>query len=188
IVHASVSFDILNCAHVTLTICCSCSIFAAADVFRLNATKYRHEKLRVDAAFFEIYSGKVFDLLNKKNKLRVLEDAKGQVQVIGLREESVASVDAVLSLLQHGQHIRTSGQTSANQHSSRSHAVFQVCVYSHVYRYTAQPLVECIFERGMATCFAYGQTGSGKTHTMGGEFHGRGQQNCTNGIYALAGK
>ncbi|KAF8565713.1 hypothetical protein P879_11339, partial [Paragonimus westermani] len=97
-----------------------------ADVFRLNATKYRHEKLRVDAAFFEIYSGKVFDLLNKKNKLRVLEDAKGQVQVIGLREESVASVDAVLSLLQHGQHIRTSGQTSANQHSSRSHAVFQL--------------------------------------------------------------
>lgn len=31
-------------------------------------------------------------------------------------------------------------------------------------RYTAKPLVECIFERGMATCFAYGQTGSGKTH------------------------
>ena len=25
-------------------------------------------------------------------------------------------------------------------------------------------MVECIFERGMATCFAYGQTGSGKTH------------------------
>lgn len=57
-----------------------------------------------------------------------------------------------------------------------------------MYRYTAKPLVECIFQRGMATCFAYGQTGSGKTHTMGGEFHARGQQNCSNGIYALAGK
>ena len=32
------------------------------------------------------------------------------------------------------------------------------------FRYTAKPLVESIFERGMATCFAYGQTGSGKTH------------------------
>lgn len=32
------------------------------------------------------------------------------------------------------------------------------------YRYTAQPLVECTFSGGMATCFAYGQTGSGKTH------------------------
>ncbi|VEL24779.1 unnamed protein product [Protopolystoma xenopodis] len=56
-----------------------------------------------------------------------------------------------------------------------------------VYRYTAQPLVESIFEKGMATCFAYGQTGSGKTHTMGGEFQRRGIQDCSNGIYALAG-
>ena len=37
----------------------------------------------------------------------------------------------------------------------------------------------------MATCFAYGQTGSGKTHTMGGEFKGK-NQDCSNGIYALA--
>lgn len=31
-------------------------------------------------------------------------------------------------------------------------------------RFTAKPLVQSIFEGGMATCFAYGQTGSGKTH------------------------
>ena len=30
--------------------------------------------------------------------------------------------------------------------------------------YSAKPLVETIFNQGMATCFAYGQTGSGKTH------------------------
>ncbi|KAK4468790.1 hypothetical protein MN116_007961 [Schistosoma mekongi] len=107
---------------------CSNGIYAlaAADVFDLNATTYRNENLRIVATFFEIYSGKVFDLLNKKAKLRVLEDAKGQVQIVGLREEEVNSVDCVLKLLQHGAHIRTSGQTSANQHSSRSHAVFQL--------------------------------------------------------------
>lgn len=76
--------------------------------------------------FHSNFYEQVFDLLNKKAKLRVLEDAKGQVQIVGLREEEVNSVDCVLKLLQHGAHIRTSGQTSANQHSSRSHAVFQV--------------------------------------------------------------
>ncbi|CDS43791.1 kinesin protein KIF2A [Echinococcus multilocularis] len=107
---------------------CSNGIYALAarDVFHLNATKYCHEDLCVDAAFFEIYSGKVYDLLNKKAKLRVLEDAKNQVQVVGLRHEPVHSVEDVLRLLKHGADIRTSGQTSANQHSSRSHAVFQL--------------------------------------------------------------
>ncbi|KTF85275.1 hypothetical protein cypCar_00028980 [Cyprinus carpio] len=54
-------------------------------------------------------------------------------------------------------------------------------------RFTARPLVETIFERGMATCFAYGQTGSGKTHTMGGDFSGK-NQDCSKGIYALAAR
>ena len=54
-------------------------------------------------------------------------------------------------------------------------------------RYTAMPLVETIFEGGMATCFAYGQTGSGKTHTMGGDFVGK-NQDSSKGIYAMATK
>lgn len=70
----------------------------------------------------------VFDLLNKKIKLRVLEDHKGQVNVVGLKEEQIDSADDVLRLIQHGNNVRTSGQTSANQHSSRSHAVFQIII------------------------------------------------------------
>ncbi|XP_025017788.1 kinesin-like protein KIF2A [Tetranychus urticae] len=100
---------------------------AARDVFKLvKSPKYRNEDFVVFASFFEIYSGKVFDLLNGKAKLRVLEDAKNQIQVVGLQERAVETVDDVLKLIQMGNNIRTSGVTSANNHSSRSHAVFQI--------------------------------------------------------------
>lgn len=108
---------------------CSKGIYALAtkDVFKLlKSLKYKNEDLVVSSSFFEIYSGKVFDLLNAKAKLRVLEDGRQQVQVVGLVEREVDSVDEVLKLIQHGNSVRTSGQTSANQNSSRSHAVFQI--------------------------------------------------------------
>lgn len=56
-----------------------------------------------------------------------------------------------------------------------------------LFRFTAKPLVQTVFEGGMATCFAYGQTGSGKTHTMGGDFNGK-TQDCKKGIYAMVAK
>ena len=92
----------------------------------LNSAKYKNLKLQVSCSYFEIYSGKVFDLLSGKSKLRVLEDGKQQVVVVGLQEKVVDCVEDVLKLINHGNSIRTSGQTSANAHSSRSHAVFQI--------------------------------------------------------------
>ncbi|CAH2050909.1 unnamed protein product, partial [Iphiclides podalirius] len=104
---------------------------AARDVFTyLKSPKYKPLNLIVSASFFEIYSGKVFDLLAEKAKLRVLEDGKQQVQIVGLTERVVDNVEEVLRLIQHGNAARTSGQTSANANSSRSHAVFQIVVRS----------------------------------------------------------
>ncbi|KAF1416286.1 Kinesin-like protein KIF2A, partial [Spheniscus magellanicus] len=108
---------------------CSKGIYALAarDVFlMLKKPNYKKLELQVYATFFEIYSGKVFDLLNRKTKLRVLEDGKQQVQVVGLQEREVKCVEDVLRLIEIGNSCRTSGQTSANAHSSRSHAVFQI--------------------------------------------------------------
>jgi len=65
-------------------------------------------------------------LLNGKKKLRVLEDGRQQVQVVGLRERPVDGVDSVLKHIRKGTELRTSGSTSINSHSSRSHAVFQI--------------------------------------------------------------
>jgi len=64
--------------------------------------------------------------LSGKSKLKVMEDGKQQVVVVGLTETEVASVDDVLALISRGNSLRTSGKTSANSNSSRSHAVFQI--------------------------------------------------------------
>lgn len=106
---------------------CSKGIYAltARDVFKQIHGKYKNT-LEVFCTFFEIYCGKVYDLLNNKKKLRVLEDHKNQVQIVDIREQPLNTVEDVLSLIQYGMNIRTSGATSANQHSSRSHAVFQI--------------------------------------------------------------
>lgn len=74
-----------------------------------------------------------------------------------------------------------------NQIFRFDYAFDESCSNELVYKYTAKPLVQTIFEGGMATCFAYGQTGSGKTHTMGGDFQGK-TQDCKKGIYAMAAK
>ena len=57
-------------------------LFLAADVFRLNRVNHESKDLIVSSSFFEIYCGKVYDLLNNKKKLRILEDAKSKVQVM----------------------------------------------------------------------------------------------------------
>lgn len=99
----------------------------AHDVFKLlGHPKYKKVNFIVSASFFEIYGKLVFDLLAKKKRLRVLEDGKQQVQVVGLTEKVVVTVENVLELIQKGSTERTSGQTTANAYSSRSHAVFQI--------------------------------------------------------------
>ncbi|XP_071666031.1 kinesin-like protein KIF2C isoform X2 [Patagioenas fasciata] len=101
--------------------------FASQDVFLLlNQPKYRNQNLEVYVTFFEIYNGKLFDLLNKKAKLQVLEDGKQQVQVVGLQEKKVSCAEDVIRMIEMGSACRTSGQSFANTCSSRSHACFQI--------------------------------------------------------------
>ncbi|XP_070260996.1 kinesin-like protein KIF2C isoform X3 [Myotis yumanensis] len=100
---------------------------ASQDVFLMkNQPRYRNLGLEVYVTFFEIYNGKLFDLLNKKAKLRVLEDGKQQVQVLGLQEHLVNCAEDVIKMIDIGSACRTSGQTFANSNSSRSHACFQI--------------------------------------------------------------
>ncbi|XP_068727765.1 kinesin-like protein KIF2A [Montipora capricornis] len=116
---------------------CTKGIYAlsAQDVFKLiRSPKHKNKDLVISASYFEIYGSKVFDLLNKRKRLRVLEDGNQQVQVCDLEEKVVNSVQDTLKLIELGNKLRTSGQTSANQNSSRSHAVFQIILRKRGYR------------------------------------------------------
>ncbi|EDV56757.1 kinesin-like protein Klp59C [Drosophila erecta] len=112
---------------------CGTGIYAMAarDVFEEVARpEYREMGAKITCSFFEIYGTKVFDLLlPNKPQLRVLEDGRQQVVVVGLTEMPVTKVEDVLRLIEHGTKERTSGQTSANAKSSRSHAVFQIALH-----------------------------------------------------------
>lgn len=104
---------------------------AARDVFEeVSRPEYRQMGAKITCSFFEIYGSKVFDLLHPgKPLLRVLEDGRQQVVVVGLTEMPVTKVEDVLHLIEVGNRERTSGQTSANAKSSRSHAVFQMALH-----------------------------------------------------------
>jgi kinesin family protein 2/24 len=77
-------------------------------------------------AFYEIYGGKLFDLLNKREALKALVDAAGDVKVVGLSEQRVANISALLQAIDLGMSSRSTGSTGANSESSRSHALLQV--------------------------------------------------------------
>ncbi|KAI8037439.1 kinesin-like protein Klp59C [Drosophila gunungcola] len=112
---------------------CGTGIYAMAarDVFEeVSRPKYRELGAKITCSYFEIYGSKVFDLLHPdKPMLRVLEDGRQQVVVVGLKEMPVTRVDDVLRLIELGNKERTSGQTAANAKSSRSHAVFQMALH-----------------------------------------------------------
>lgn len=82
--------------------------------------------------------------------------------IVGLTEKVVECVEDVLKLINHGNNIRTSGQTSANAHSSRSHAVFQVILRQNNMKRTLHGKFSLIDlagnERGADTSSANRQT------------------------------
>jgi len=85
-------------------------------------------KIELWVSAYEIYGGKVYDLLAAREKLRVLEDAKNQMQIVGLSEFHCENVVDVETLIERSALERCVGQTGANSESSRSHAVIQLCI------------------------------------------------------------
>ena len=108
---------------------------AALDIFRcLEDPEFSH--LTVGVSLFEIYSGKLFDLLNNRRAVKCLEDHKGKVQFPGLSEHQIFGPPELIELIELGAESRSTGTTSRNADSSRSHAVLQLHLRKTVGRKT----------------------------------------------------
>ncbi|GAB4822903.1 hypothetical protein N2152v2_009949 [Parachlorella kessleri] len=95
---------------------------AAEDIFKvLSIPDYGGLQLHVSC--YEIYGGKLFDLLNGRKKLEIREDAKRRVQIIGIKDFAVDSLAVLQQLIDHSSNARSTGSTGANDESSRSHSI-----------------------------------------------------------------
>ncbi len=91
-----------------------------------NTIKKSEKKLTVYLSFFEIYGGRLFDLLNNKSKLTVLEDSNQKIQIFGLEEVMIESAEKMRENINQANNIRTTHNTVTNTTSSRSHAICNV--------------------------------------------------------------
>ncbi|OAY52950.1 kinesin-like protein KIN-13B isoform X2 [Manihot esculenta] len=101
---------------------------ASRDILRLMHHTYRNQGFQLFVSFFEIYGGKLFDLLSDRKKLCMREDGKQQVCIVGLQEYEVSDVESIKDLIEKGNATRSTGTTGANEESSRSHAILQLAI------------------------------------------------------------
>ncbi|XP_052571394.1 kinesin-like protein KIF24 [Peromyscus californicus insignis] len=99
---------------------------AAKDIFRQLKVPQSRRNLFVWISFYEIYCGQLYDLLNRRERLFAREDSKHVVQIAGLRELQVDSVELLLQVILKGSKERSTGATAVNADSSRSHAIIQI--------------------------------------------------------------
>ncbi|KAK3159073.1 hypothetical protein QOZ80_2AG0145350 [Eleusine coracana subsp. coracana] len=116
-------------------------------IFRkLVATKDGTEFL-IRVSFIEIFKEEVFDLLDANNgvprpdlgcvakssvparvPIQIRETATGGITLAGVTETEVKSKEEMASCLARGSSSRATASTNMNRQSSRSHAIFTICI------------------------------------------------------------
>lgn len=100
-------------------------VLAANDIFTLLSDD-AYQGLSIEVSFYEIYCGKLHDLLNKRKIVFALADAKERVKIKGLTMQPCNNTEDLMNIINYGLQSRTTGQTGANSDSSRSHAILQI--------------------------------------------------------------
>ena len=96
-------------------------ILAANDIFERAQSHHR-----IFVSLYEIYCNSLFDLLNHRAVVVPREDANKRVNVCGLTWHEITSVRDLIRVIDRGTVQRRTGSTSANEFSSRSHAVLTI--------------------------------------------------------------
>ncbi len=98
------------------------SIYSVFDNFA-EVKKILKKNFKFFISFFEIYSGRLYDLLNNRNKVMALEDKNQKVQIYGLTEKEVFTPKDMQEIVDYANAMRTTHNTVTNETSSRSHAI-----------------------------------------------------------------
>lgn len=90
-------------------------LYSSLRLFRLS---YR-------VSYIEIYNERVYDLLDKRNELKIQETGNGDTSVNSV-EKIVNSEQIIMELLSQGNKERKVAETKMNVQSSRSHTIFSI--------------------------------------------------------------
>jgi hypothetical protein len=97
-------------------------MLAAQDLF----ARLMPDRHRVFVSLYEIYCNSLFDLLNYRSVVVAREDATKRVNICGLTWHEISDPEDLRRLIDKGTIQRRTGSTSANEFSSRSHAVMTI--------------------------------------------------------------
>ena len=100
-------------------------LLAGYDIFSLLKN---YNNLSIWVSFYEIYCGKLFDLLNDRKVLTAREDGKQNICIVGLTEKNVNNLNDLMQIIEYGLINRIVGITGANADSSRSHGIIQIII------------------------------------------------------------
>eukprot|EP00035_Acanthoeca_spectabilis_P004967 m.108651 g.108651 ORF g.108651 m.108651 type:complete len:1165 (+) comp12814_c0_seq1:99-3593(+) len=98
----------------------------AADLFARLREAGRDDTTIVMASFYEIYCGKLYDLLHRRKQLHAREDGHGTIHIRGIEKVPVYTADDIMTVIERGSRARATEATGANDTSSRSHAIIQL--------------------------------------------------------------
>ncbi|KAH0949886.1 hypothetical protein HN011_002770 [Eciton burchellii] len=101
------------------------------DIFDIIQSK-EDWNFKVTVSFMELYQEQLYDLLSDKQRSQsivdIREDGKS-IKIFGVTEKEVMNANETLECLSQGSMGRVTGATAMNAHSSRSHAIFTICIH-----------------------------------------------------------